>query len=333
MPLAPLAAQAMELGPSPPVVTSVTVSPSPLPGGAQARITCAATDDRGVVQPCHITHGAAGATLTKQAANANLCLGCHTTRTPTYIDSWTSTDQAGPGTSGSSHPWSNSAVSATYRAQLPANSTLQLGMRAPALSDLRCSACHDQLTQAPTLIDPLASQNPGTAGRHFRQISNTGDAMCVDCHAPWKIASAVNGTWTGSNLSHRGNPRAGNGLLLRRENDARACLGCHFVETHDSANTGSKRSAWGQSFGCRTCHQPLQRNDIYLFDPTLATPSSGTVAVDFRTMVNGEATNGLVNGTGAPSAGNGPCEACRPTRGTGARSPARPARSLRAVPR
>jgi sugar lactone lactonase YvrE len=49
----------MGFGNSPPVVTSVAVSPSPVPGSAQATITCSATDDKGVVQLTFTVSGGA----------------------------------------------------------------------------------------------------------------------------------------------------------------------------------------------------------------------------------------------------------------------------------
>lgn len=59
---------------------------------------------------CHITHHAAGGAITKIAGNPNLCMSCHSTGGVASSTPFADTDEAIPGTSGTSHRWDSSAA-------------------------------------------------------------------------------------------------------------------------------------------------------------------------------------------------------------------------------
>jgi predicted CXXCH cytochrome family protein len=59
---------------------------------------------------CHITHHAAAGAITAIAGNPNLCMSCHTAAGAAGGEPLADTDQAIPGTSGTSHRWDSSAA-------------------------------------------------------------------------------------------------------------------------------------------------------------------------------------------------------------------------------
>jgi len=136
---------------------------------------------------------------------------------------------------------------------------------------------------------------------------NTGNVWCMSCHGV-HYADSKSTTYDTTP------PGTGNGLLLRRENDDRSCLGCHpATMDHNSTNTQSTRPAWGTTFGCRTCHAPHQGTNLHLLARLIPTPYNGNAVIDLRSHTTGQEPFGLVDGpvTGAPpTTGKGPCEAC-----------------------
>lgn len=142
---------------------------------------------------CHTIHNAAGPSLTKDAANANLCISCHQTKTNPTVVNWQAADQATPGASGSSHRWDAPASRLDEGAQPPTSTALLQGLAGG--TTLQCSTCHDQHTQANAPFDPSAPSTVGSAGRHFQAVANNANQMCLDCHAPWNQASAAAGTY------------------------------------------------------------------------------------------------------------------------------------------
>lgn len=167
-----------------------------LPHGALTRLC----------QDCHTLHGAPGMGLTNYAGNANLCMTCHSTQTNPILNNWSTANQAVPGTSGTSHRWDALALNSTYGAGLPSNPEVLRRLDGWTSDSpnkkITCSACHNQHAQIETPFDPTAPAGSGTAGRHYMRIDNTGNALCLDCHSAWNIASVKNGTWTGNDLSH-----------------------------------------------------------------------------------------------------------------------------------
>ncbi len=127
-----------------------------------------------------------------------------------------------------------------------------------------------------------------------------GNVICLSCHGAHYADS--------SSTTYDGAPQAGNGLLLRRANNDESCLGCHpSTLMHNYTNTQSTRPAWGTTFTCRTCHDPHQGTNLELVKRQIATPSSGTATVDYRSRAAGLDTYGLANSV---TPGTGPCEAC-----------------------
>lgn len=58
---------------------------------------------------CHITHHAPGGAITKVAGNPNLCMSCHSAGGVASTLPFADTDEAIPGTSGTSHRWDSGA--------------------------------------------------------------------------------------------------------------------------------------------------------------------------------------------------------------------------------
>ncbi|MDF1565166.1 MAG: cytochrome c3 family protein [Deltaproteobacteria bacterium] len=127
----------------------------------------------------------------------------------------------------------------------------------------------------------------------------TGNVTCLSCHGP-HYADSSSVTYDGPITIG-----AGDGNLLRRDNDDSLCTGCHALKVHNSDNTSTDYGTWGTTFTCRTCHDPHGSRNIYLVNETIQTPNSGAKAVDFRLMTTGVEPYGLATGTGT-----GPCEVC-----------------------
>ena len=147
-----------------------------------------------VCRDCHVIHGSTGPVLTSKADNQTLCLSCHSTQAEPTVAGWAASDQAVPGTSGTSHSWSGAAVAPHLGAALPASPALRNALTA-GLANLQCSTCHDQHSQAATPFDPTAPTAAGQLGRHLMRVANGASELCVDCHAAWNQASASSGTY------------------------------------------------------------------------------------------------------------------------------------------
>jgi predicted CXXCH cytochrome family protein len=94
---------------------------------------------------CHIAHSAQGAALTKSSVNSALCDSCHAAGLA-FGFPFTSSQQAVPDTSGTSHSWSALAsnLGATPPDPSSANTvTAALGRHLDAGGKLKCSTCHD----------------------------------------------------------------------------------------------------------------------------------------------------------------------------------------------
>lgn len=176
--------------------------------------------------------------------------------------------------------------------QLSGNSATQLQWVTPLAVALTAGTTYE-IDADGNLSNDVVLSNAGTPS------TTTGNVVCMSCHGV-HFADSDGATYDDQ-------PRPGDGMLLRRDNDDDACTACHTVKLHNSAVTGSSRAAWGLGFTCRTCHTPHGTPNIYLVQATVATPSSGARAVDFRTMNTGIEAYGLVSSS-AP--GTGPCEVC-----------------------
>lgn len=145
---------------------------------------------------CHTTHAAPGLALTNVAGNANLCVSCHALQGVL----WSASDQAVPGVGGSSHRWDAPADKPSAGATVPV--TIEMQQRLADGTHLMCSTCHDQHSQTAAPANPSAPSVAGAAGRHFQQVTNTANQMCLDCHASRNLSDAGPGTWTGGPSSH-----------------------------------------------------------------------------------------------------------------------------------
>ncbi len=130
-----------------------------------------------------------------------------------------------------------------------------------------------------------------------------GNVVCLSCHAA-HFADSSSSTYDAAPPAVAG---AGDGKLLRRDNDDRFCTSCHAVKIHNSVNTSNRYGTWGETFTCFRCHQPHETTNLFLVRQQIVTPSSGTLAVDFRNTT-GKATYSYAAATGA--APYGPCEVC-----------------------
>ncbi len=154
---------------------------------------------------CHIPHRASGPSLTTAIDNPTLCISCHTTNGSTGINTWSTTDQATVGTSGTSHRWDANATNSTYGAGVPASTAMK--SRLVGGTTLQCSTCHDQHKQTNAPADPDVPAYPANAAttlakRHFQRTPNSSNEMCTDCHTAWKQATSDSRTYTGTARSH-----------------------------------------------------------------------------------------------------------------------------------
>jgi len=184
---------------------------------------------------CHSLHNSAGPSLTKEAENYNLCLGCHSTSGSASTKPFQDTDQATPGTSGTSHRWTG-VMPATDNPNNPyglrrvdsLNNTAlkaKLGVFGtcsnPAYTNktncetnggtwtakVVCSVCHNIHSQSAAPWDPNAPSYSGSGtgnGRHFMRAANDLNQLCEDCHYYRTPASGETDvrTWSGNKKSH-----------------------------------------------------------------------------------------------------------------------------------
>jgi predicted CXXCH cytochrome family protein len=153
----------------------------------------------GACEGCHVMHGQLGNNyvgLTKDS-NVNLCLSCHNSTGLAAQWPLSSSDQAIPGTQGTSHRWDRTMPSA------PTNANSQYGLRAtselqnPGLKTslgsswynnvVTCSVCHDVHTQLNTPWDPFGANALNGDGGIAAGTSTA--SMIVDGGTPAK-------TWT-----------------------------------------------------------------------------------------------------------------------------------------
>ncbi|NPA68141.1 MAG: hypothetical protein GXO50_05990 [Chlorobi bacterium] len=218
---------------------------------------------------CHITHASAGNTLTSVKGNANLCMSCHNPVGIASSVSFSDADIAIPGTSGNSHAWNKPAINTTYEANLSSNPEI---LKRIINDTIICSSCHNQHSQ---------TYNP------FLRASNTGDALCKDCHSARDV-----GRYADNPVTNRGSHPAGiiydtsnpyllpapenplilpdskvecsschkvhfaatdDGFLLRTDNDNTFCNKCHTFRSHENMR-------------CTVCHEVHNpnKNNIYL---------------------------------------------------------------------
>ncbi|MFC2116097.1 hypothetical protein ACFLTU_06460 [Bacteroidota bacterium] len=238
---------------------------------------------------CHITHSSLGGSLTNTFGNSNLCLSCHVSSGAASTKPFTNANKAIPGTSGNSHSWDAPSVNATYETVLTTDPDMVLRIDA---GNITCSTCHDQ--------------HNSNLNINYTRISNAGDFMCKDCHAPRNVGRYTDnpslnkgshpvgldytGTGdfesapTGSAILIGGKVECSSchqthyasttdGTLLRQTNDDALCTSCHTLSMHNGMS-------------CSDCHQTHNTNkaNIYMIRDSIVTPTSGTKPVVFDTL-------------------------------------------------
>ena len=265
---------------------------------------------------CHISHGTPGGQLTLVNGNANLCMSCHNPAGAASTSPFADIMRAVPGVSGNSHSWNALAANALYQTNTPTDPE----MLARVYSDqIVCSTCHNQHS---TTYSP------------FLRISNTEDALCLNCHTARDIRRY------GDNTSNRGSHPVGiaytpgtdprfqattlplsasgkvvcstchathyatsnDGNILRSATVDANCTDCHIER-------GTRRLVSHEGLSCTTCHYAHETgsNNILLVRDNITTPTLGIKSVVFT----GNATAANYGDGTAPF--NGVCEVCHTT--------------------
>lgn len=158
--------------------------------------------------------------------------------------------------------------------------------------------------EAAFLWDPPVGQLTGTYDLYF-QVTDNNLATVTD-----------NYTDNADELTITATAIAGDGFLLRRNNDAGGCGGtasaCHNLADHQSQN-------------CLVCHAPHSTSNIFLIRESIQTPNSGERTVVFKTLGIGDPNNDPDPTVGDPNSGvmaddsnadtTGVCEVCHTTTG------------------
>ncbi len=265
---------------------------------------------------CHINHTSPGTTLTSVTGNANLCMSCHVSNGAASSKPFSNAMKAIPGVSGNSHSWDQAAVNALYETNSPSYASMQT--RLPG-GQIICSTCHNQ-------HNPLVYLN-------YLRESNTGDAMCKNCHsARNKGAYASNqstnkGTHPVGVAFNPSDPRflaspaspfsyedskvecsschqthyaaSADGNLIKATNNNTVCTSCHIEKS-------ATITLDHEGMTCKTCHytHSVDKSNIFMVRNTIATPNSGNKTVVF--------TANTVPGNYADGSGtfDGVCEVC-----------------------
>ena len=142
-----------------------------------------------------------------------------------------SSQQADPGTIGTSHVWDAPAVNADRGASLP---TSQVLLDHLTLDDrITCGTCHD----------PHSNTNPP-----FLRLDNSADALCLDCHAGRNNSDVR--TYTGNELSHP----VGNALPSAAEYHNPPLDVDGVAQPNDGNLTNDFALLAGDVVSCTTCH-------------------------------------------------------------------------------
>lgn len=266
----------------------------------------------GECNSCHMTHNATGAELGIANGNANLCMSCHNPAGAASTMPFTNAMKAIPGTSGNSHAWNKLSTNATYETNLTTDAEMLLRVTNDTIV---CSTCHNQHDQT---YPP------------FLRISNSGDALCKNCHTARNIARysdnssnkgshpvgisyplldsrfnatpsdpsilVVNSKVECTSCHDVHNSASSDGNLLRAINDDNLCTSCHTYGLHNG-------------MGCTKCHDNhnTDKTNIYMIRSTIATPNSGNKAVVFTAETG---ANSFADGNATY---NGVCEVCHTT--------------------
>ncbi|MFH0980217.1 MAG: cytochrome c3 family protein [Planctomycetota bacterium] len=278
---------------------------------------------------CHSVDAQPGGHLGLVEGQTNLCISCHTTGGHALPTAFRSADAADPyGTNpavpdgrGTSHAWGVPAVNALADSVGPRPG----GGMQPYLTDgnLKCATCHNQ--------------HNNDAGVPFLRVSNTGDAMCKECHAPRDRGPGEGGSHAvgfayPSDVGEF--PDASSNGLPPLKDGKVECLTCHAVHDADSGGAydgaGDGMLLRGPNDGtlCRSCHtehightpggswQPTCNDCHDVHDPANlnlalvgATVYNRTLGVDKPVVFTAE-TGPNSFADGEPPAIDGICEVC-----------------------
>jgi DNA-binding beta-propeller fold protein YncE len=278
---------------------------------------------------CHGINGQPGGHLGLIEGQTNLCISCHTGAGHALSTAFRSADAADPyGTNpavadgrGTAHAWGVPAVNALADSVGPvAGGELE---RYLASGNIKCATCHNQ--------------HNNEAGVPFLRVSNAGDAMCKECHAPRDQGTGEGGSHAvgfAYPSGHGEYPESSTNGLPPLKNGKVECLTCHGVHYADSggANDGAGDGMLlrGANDGtlCRTCHtehightpggtwQPTCGECHDIHDPTnvnLAlvgrTVYNRTLGIDKSVVFTAE-TGANSFADGDPAVIDGICEVC-----------------------
>ena len=137
-------------------------------------------------EECHINHASMGDILINATDSlvSTLCLSCHTPGGwAGMTKTMSSSLQAVPGTSGTSHSWDMDTANAAAGATSPTSQALLDHLTKDG--KITCATCHD----------PHKNSTPP-----FLRMDNSADQLCLDCHSLRNTSSVK--TYTGDTLSH-----------------------------------------------------------------------------------------------------------------------------------
>jgi hypothetical protein len=275
---------------------------------------------------CHGIRSQPGGDETTVEGQAALCMSCHTAggqgldlpiHEHDLADPY-GTNPNAPDGRGRSHAWGVAAVNAAADSVGPVAN----GQMAQYLKngEIKCATCHN-------------SHN-SDAGSPYLRVSNAGDAMCKECHAPRDEGLGQRGTHpvgfdypggTGEfppdtsvlplclkngevecstcHATHNAdsggaNGGAGDGMLLRAANDDALCRTCHTEHINHGVS-----GPWQP--GCRDCHDVHDPGSTNL---SLVSRTINGTPIQFETNTSG--LNDFIHSNHSPPSYDGVCEVC-----------------------
>jgi DNA-binding beta-propeller fold protein YncE len=275
---------------------------------------------------CHGIRSQPGGDETTVEGQAVLCVSCHTAGgqgmgLPIHeleaADPYASNPHA-PDGRGRSHAWWVAAVNPLADSVGPSPG----GQMAQYLEngEIKCATCHNT--------------HNSDAGWPYLRVSNAGDGMCKECHAPRNEGLGQRGTHpvgfdypggtgefpddasvaplcvnsgnvecTTCHAPHGADSGgvydgAGDGMLLRAANDDTLCRTCHTAHTNHAV-------AGARQPGCRDCHDV---HDPASTNLSLVSRSINGTPISFQTDTPG--LNDFIHSDHDPVSYDGVCEVC-----------------------
>ena len=279
---------------------------------------------------CHGLTGQPGDDVSTQEGQQALCFSCHSAGGQALDTPLHERDVADPyGTNpdaidgqGSSHAWGVPAINASADSVGPAAGG-EMERYLDDSGNIKCATCHNQ--------------HNSDAGAPYLRVSNTGDAMCKECHAPRNEGPGERGTHPvgfaypagqgefpdasaidpmvliDGNIECRtchavhdadsggANGGEGDGMLLRAANDDALCQACHSEHPRHDV-----RGPWQP--GCRDCHDvhdPASEN-LSLVSRLI----HGTAVTFEDDDPSGDGLTDFIHSNHDPASYDGLCEVC-----------------------